>query len=102
MPRSKKMTKKKCLRVKCGDCKDGCRPVYCVGKNSISKNWCHCNLSKHIKCKSKKKLLSKAQKCQVPAEILHKKFPLIWRHLDNKTRKNLIKLAKKPVSKLNI
>ena len=56
MPKSHNMTKKKCMRVKCGDCKDGWRPVYCVGKKSFSKNWCHCNLSKHLKCKSKSKL----------------------------------------------
>ena len=47
----------------------------------------------------KKRLMSKKRKVNgVEAEILHRRMPYIWRKLDNKTRKKMIRIAK---SKLN-
>jgi hypothetical protein len=39
---------------------------------------------------------------QVDALELHRKMPYIWRHLDNKTRRKMVMLARKPVSEIDI
>ena len=102
MPRNKtakKMTKsnskKHCNKVPCGKCIRGCKPSYCVTKKEISKNWCG-----HTKNKTVKML--KTDKNSVYTDELHKKMPYIWRFLDNKTRKKMVRLAKKPIHEINI
>jgi hypothetical protein len=45
---------------------------------------------------------NRISKDQVPAEILHQKMPYIWRHLDRKTRRKMIRLARKPIEVLNV
>jgi len=39
---------------------------------------------------------------QVYATELHKKMPYIWRFLGNKTRRKMIRLARKPIREINI
>jgi hypothetical protein len=39
---------------------------------------------------------------QVDAAVMHKKMPYIWRFLGNKTRRKMIRLARKPVREINI
>ena len=111
---------KKCQYVPCGGVMDKCRPHYCVSKRGSSKNWGNCNME-HIvpkkfkhnfsrKCKKEKKARPTKQKIMkktsttfsVDADVMHKKMPYIWRHLDNKTRRNLIRLARKPLKEINI
>ena len=48
----------------------------------------------NVKCKK--------QKHKVNAQMIHKKMPYIWRFLKPNTRKHMIELAKKPVSKIDI
>ena len=88
-----------------------CKPEYCVPGSSS--NWSLCNMSNwgnkykkykkfcknESKCKMQK---TKKQKHKVDAQMLHKKMPYIWRHLKPHTRKHMIELAKKPISKIDI
>jgi hypothetical protein len=57
-------------------------------------------------CRSQKKCrMSKRRKVskdQVDALELHNKMPYIWRFLDDKTRRKMVYLARKPVSEINI
>lgn len=122
------MTKKhpiwnKCENVPCGKVMDNCRPEYCIdvktNNMANSKNWGNCNME-YIspkkykgrytrKCNderrsrpSKTRMMKTTRKpFSVDAEELHSKMPYIWRHLDGKTRKRMITLAKKPMSWLN-
>jgi hypothetical protein len=48
---------------------------------------------------SNKKTVSKDQ---VDVNVLHSKMPYIWRFLDNKTRRKIVKLARKPVKEINV
>ena len=105
---------KNCKNVPCGEVMDNCKPEYCVDGVKTSKNWGHCNMyymnpkNKYHKKKcmrerrrrsKKKRIMSKKKKVNgVEAEILHIRMPYIWRKLDNKTRKKMIRIAK---SKLN-
>ena len=100
---------KSCAHVPCGEVMNGCSPAYCT--NYGSKNWGLCNMAnwhpKYAKyCKSQSNCtMSKRRKIskdQVYAEDLHHKMPYIWRYLDNKTRRKMVKLARKPVSVLNV
>ena len=118
---------KSCKAVPCGETIPHCPPYYCYKKNKgSSKNWHYCNMIDHFldkntprynkfvkkygkKCKIEKKRyksckLNKTKKIplQVDVKVLHKKMPYIWRFLRPSTRKNMIKLAKLPISKLNI
>ena len=82
-------TKKKwsnCHKVPCGKCMDNCPPEYCYHSSNTrisSKNWCvpHSN--------------------NVRIE-LHEKMPYIWRFLKPNTRKQMVRLAKRPIHELNI
>ena len=38
----------------------------------------------------------------VSASVMHAKMPYIWRFLDNKTRRKMINLARKPIKEINI
>ena len=118
---------KSCKVVPCGETIPHCPPYYCHKKNKgSSKNWHYCNMIHHFldkntprykkyvkkygkKCNTEKKKyksckLKKTKKIplQVDVKVLHKKMPYIWRFLRPSTRKNMIKLAKLPISKLNI
>lgn len=89
-----------------------CRPQYSYPLTSI--NWKRCNMKNWYKPYSKKYLLykkdcktSKNKKAYPPnisvgAKVLHKKFPYIWRLLNKKTQKKIIKLAQLPVNMINI
>ena len=89
---------KLCNHVQCGDCVKGCEPSYCVTTKQISKNWCNHN----TKFSGKSRKLKKNTNNSVYSKTLHKKMPYIWRFLDNKTRKKMIRLAKQPLYKINI
>ena len=104
---------KNCRSVPCGGVMDNCRPEYCVDGKKTSKNWGHCNIyylnprnkyhkkrcmSERRRRSSKKKMMKDSRVNRVDAELLHRRMPYIWRKLDNKTRKKMIRLAK---SKLN-
>lgn len=52
-----------------------------------------CKTEKHCKI-SKKKTVSKDQ--------VDSKMPYIWRFLDTKTRRKIVKLARKPVKEINV
>jgi hypothetical protein len=65
-------------------------------KNKKYKKYC----KKYEKMKIKK--TRKKPRYQVDALTLHKKMPYIWRFLKPEVRKQMIVLAKKPVSELNI
>ena len=39
---------------------------------------------------------------QVDALELHNKMPYIWRFLDDKTRRKIVYLARKPIAEINI
>jgi len=111
---------KKCKNVPCGKTMDNCEPHYCSGNKQGSKNWSNCNMEYISPTKYKKRFTRKCrqeknsrplkkQLCKtskvplsVKASILHSKMPYIWRFLSNKTRKQMIKLALKPMSKLNV
>jgi len=92
-----------CKNVPCGVCVTGCEPSYCLDKNGNggSKNWCICNM-RNQQCHNKKQIKYKAPRFQVTAKKMHRRLPLIWRHLKNKTRKKLIKTSNMPLKKLNI
>jgi len=60
-------------------------------KNNKKKRYKSCKLNK-----------TKKMPLQVDVKVLHKKMPYIWRFLRPSTRKNMVKLAKLPISKLNI
>ena len=89
-----------------------CRPQYSYPLESI--NWKRCNMKNWYKPYSKKYLLykkdcktSKNKKeyppnISVGVKVLHKKFPYIWRFLNKKTQKKIIKLAQLPVNMINI
>lgn len=97
---------KSCKHVPNGGVMMGCRPSY---TSKGSKNWSRCNMSewggpnkKTNKLYCKKEGLTnkckyvknaKISKDQIDAEELHKKMPVIWRYLDIKTRKKIIKTA---------
>jgi hypothetical protein len=60
-------------------------------------------LKKH--CRSEKKcrmVENKISKDQVPMDMLESKLPFIWRHLDRKTRKKMVKLSRLPIEKIDI
>lgn len=97
-----------CNQVPCGESMNGCEPSYC---SKGSKNWALCNMAKwntqykqfcvsNTHCKMSRK--KRKSKDQVLATELHQKMPYIWRHLGNKTRRKMVKLARKPVKELNI
>ena len=89
-----------------------CRPQYSYPLTSI--NWTRCNMKNWYKPYSKKYLLykkdcktSKNKKAYPPnisvgVKVLHKKFPYIWRFLNKKTQKKIIKLAQLPVNMIHI
>ncbi len=89
-----------------------CRPQYSYPLTSI--NWKRCNMKNWYKPYTKKYLLykkdcktSKNKKAYPPnisvgVKVLHKKFPYIWRFLNKKTQKKIIKLAQLPVNMINI
>jgi len=89
-----------------------CRPQYSYPLTSI--NWKRCNMKNWYKPYSKKYLLykkdcktSKNKKeyppnISVGVKVLHKKFPYIWRFLNKKTQKKIIKLAQMPVNMIDI
>ena len=89
-----------------------CRPQYSYPLTSI--NWKRCNMKNWYKPYSKKYLLykkdcktSKNKKAypsniSVGVKVLHKKFPYIWRFLNKKTQKKIIKLAQLPVNMIDI
>ena len=115
MPKTNRKTKKRtckiyksCDHVPCNRKMEGCEPSYCIYG---SKNWDLCNMANWYpsyqkycegeeNCKMSKR--TKISKDQVYAKELHNKMPYIWRFLDNKTRKKMVRLARKPVSVLNI
>lgn len=110
---SKRKTCKKyksCKHVPCGEMMNKCTPSYC---STGSKNWGLCNMANwggpykklRSNCKSEKKcrlVNNKITNDQVPMEVLETKMPFIWRHLDGKTRKKMVKLARKNTVELNI
>tara|TARA_A100001015_G_scaffold295152_1_gene373832 strand:- start:152 stop:793 length:642 start_codon:yes stop_codon:yes gene_type:complete len=89
-----------------------CRPQYSYPLESI--NWKRCNMKNWYKPYSKKYLLykkdcktSKNKKAYLPnisvgVKVVHKKFPYIWRFLNKKTQKKIIKLAQLPVNMIDI
>ena len=52
--------------------------------------------------KTKRMKKRKNPKNSVPASVMHAKMPYIWRFLDNKTRRKMINLARKPIKEINI
>ena len=100
---------KSCANVPCNGYMNGCEPAYCTYG---SKNWTHCNMAnwnpqkygKFCKSESSCKMSSRktVSKDQVYAKTLHQKMPYIWRHLDNKTRRKIVQLARKPLRVINI
>ena len=85
-----------------------CTPSYC---SDGSKNWAMCNMAhwnSHYRkyCKSESRCRKSRKKTistdQVDAKELHRKMPYIWRHLDRKTRRKMVTLARKPVSEIDI
>ena len=106
-----------CDHVPCNQMMNGCRPKYC-SKGSMS--WGTCNMAnwdpKETGGKSyeylrktcnnqKKSRMSKRRRISsdhVDALELHNKMPYIWRFLDDKTRRKMVYLARKPVSEINI
>jgi hypothetical protein len=102
---------KSCAAVPTGKSMNGCTPAY---TSKGSKNWTKCNMSHyfpgfaHYKqfCKSQKTCkhdtYTKPTADQVDVKTLHNKMPYIWRRLDKKTRRKIVQLARKPLSKINI
>jgi hypothetical protein len=110
-----------CDHVPCQEAMIGCRPKYC---SKGSKSWKSCNMAnwkphetggvsfEHLRERCTKEYaptsncrMSKRTKIstdQVDALELHNKMPYIWRFLDNKTRRKMVRLARKPVSEINI
>ena len=110
-----------CKNVPCGSVQDNCHPEYCVSENQISKNWGNCNMEYIVPKKFKHRFHSKCEKERkarptkktrmkkrknptnsVSASVMHAKMPYIWRFLDNKTRRKMINLARKPIKEINI
>lgn len=100
-----------CKHVPRGKCMNKCLPSYTFPESS--RNWCKCNMSNWGKkykeyrrfCKPENNCTlkkTKITKNTVDARILHSKMPYIWRFLKPNTRKQMIKLANKPVKKINI
>uniref|UniRef100_A0A6C0D4N5 Uncharacterized protein n=1 Tax=viral metagenome TaxID=1070528 RepID=A0A6C0D4N5_9ZZZZ len=92
---------KTCQHVPCGEMMNRCKPSYC---SKSSKNWGICNITKkecpnQRNCRMVKNRISTDQ---VLVTILHQKMPYIWRHLDRKTRRKMIRLARKPIRVLDI
>ena len=87
-----------CNRVQCGDCVKGCESSYCATTKQISKNWC----SRKAMFSNRTRRLNKNKDNSVYSKTLHKKMPYIWRFLDNKTRKKMIRLAKQPIYQINV
>ena len=123
MPKKHKIWKK-CDYVPCGKTMDNCPPHYCIddahsNDTARSKNWGNCNMEYMSpkkykgrftqKCKNERRSrptkTAVMKSTHVPFSVdtteLHSKMPYIWRHLDGKTRKKMITLAKKPLSWLN-
>jgi len=109
-----------CEHVPCQSGMVGCRPKYCSRGSS---SWASCNMAnwnpsetggvsfEHLRARCKEQYpvrgckMSRRRKIstdQVDALELHNKMPYIWRHLDNKTRRKMVRLARKPVSEINI
>lgn len=112
---------KKCKYVPCGKSMPQCKPNYCHEKGKLSsRNWGYCNILDKVKnknktkykqlCQKEKKIFKKCKhnktrkitNLSVDVNMLHNKMPFIWRFLKPNTRKHMIKLAKMPVSKINI
>lgn len=82
----KPKSKKTCSKVPCGKCKKGCPPEYCYHSSNTrisSKNWC----------------VPHSKKVRID---LHEKMPYIWRFLKPNTRKQMVRLAKRPIHELDI
>ena len=102
---------KNCNIVPDGKLMNRCLPHY---TSRGSKNWASCNMANwkgpysHLKsrCKTEKhcKMSNKktVSKDQVDVNVLHSKMPYIWRFLDTKTRRKIVKLARKPVKEINV
>lgn len=109
-----------CEHVPCQSGMAGCRPKYCSRGSS---SWASCNMAnwkpsetggvsfEHLRARCKKQYPTKGctisrktriSTDQVDALELHRKMPYIWRHLDNKTRRKMVMLARKPVSEIDI
>ena len=107
-----------CDQVPCGKSMPNCVPNYCYRRGSLSsRNWGHCNMRylssnpiHKIKCVKEMKKFEKCKRNKtkkkttqtVDVKTLHNKMPYIWRFLRIGTRKNMIKLAQQPISKINI
>ena len=112
MKKKKCVKYKKCKYVPCNQAMPGCAPSYCTPGSS--RNWTLCNMAEFGGKYSKlKKYCRDTSKCvtskrtiklesSVLATELHNKMPYIWRFLKPNTRKLMIKIAKQPVSKINI
>lgn len=103
---------KSCEHVPCGEVMNRCKPSYC---SKGSKNWASCNmanwpnqeyrnLSRYCRDESHCKMsrIRRISTDQVDALELQNKMPYIWRFLDGKTRRKIVRLARKPVSEINI
>lgn len=102
---------KNCDVVPNGGVMNQCRPSY---TSRGSKNWAACNMANwgnsyrgyKTRCKSQKRCrMSKKTSVssdQVDALTLHSKMPYIWRFLDTKTRRKMVRLARKPVREINV
>jgi hypothetical protein len=111
MPASRRKTckiYKSCAHVPCRKVMNHCSPAYC---SDGSKNWSLCNMGQwnpryRKYCKSESRCRKSRKNTistdQVDAKELHRKMPYIWRHLDRKTRRKMVTLARKPVSELDI
>ncbi len=99
-----------CKAVPNGEFMNECQPSY---TSKGSKNWTKCNMSNwpefsHYKkfCKSQKRCKKvknvKPSEDQVDVNVLHSKMPYIWRFLDRKTRRKIVKLARRPLDEINV
>lgn len=115
-----------CDYVPCGAALNRCRPSYCYPQSS--RNWTTCNMSnwskdsKNFSRAARRRYAALRRTCRrekrehverirrrgrrprysVDAITLHNKMPYIWRFMRPETRKEMIRLAKLPVSKINI
>jgi len=102
-----------CEDVPCGQVQNGCRPQYCIDPATTegSKNWAGCNMTQSAWCRDEtrclhykrlsRRLRERRRRYTVDAEVMHRKMPYIWRYLDKKTRKKMIRLAKEPIYRIN-
>ena len=102
---SKCVKYKRCENVPCGQAMNKCKPSYCVP--GCSRNWSRCNMGvSHGTCRDESKCRTSKRTAKtrdtVNARTLHEKMPYIWRYLKPHTRRHMIELANKPVSKINI